>query len=516
MATTRPLMFVLLALLAAAPAGARPPDGRQVMATQDASDHVSDELDREIVQRVAENIETLRSTGQFRFQPKALTGLTWPMGPIPGIGSDWSGISNFVDLNPAFPNQVREYTCGTRSYDNAEGYNHRGIDYFIWPFPWHLMDTGAVDVIAAAPGILIEKRDGASDRSCSFNSPDNANYVIILHSDGTIARYLHMKRNSVTALPIGTQVAAGTVLGKVGSSGISTGPHLHFELRATNAVNAAVVDPYNGQCNAVNTAWASQRPYRDTRLNRISSHSAVPVFPQCPNTTDVPNFKDVFNPGDPITFVAAYRDLGRGMVTQFRLLRPNGTVHDSWTFDMAEEGDTPPFYSGAYWYWNKTLPANAALGLWTLEATLQGQVSRHTFRVGTTVPASGPFPNEVQGSWFNAATSGQGFTLEMVDDKRFILFFYGFGNAGEQLWLYGDYDPGRQTFGYGQPIDVPMYFVTGATWNNFTGSRTYTPWGNARITFQSCRAATVQLAGTTGTQTLTLGKLQTPLGLTCP
>ena len=63
------------------------------------------------------------------------------------------------------PSEIRDYTCGTRTYDTSAGYNHRGTDYFIWPFPWHLMDTAPVDIRAAVCGFL-----GSSRSSQSANS----------------------------------------------------------------------------------------------------------------------------------------------------------------------------------------------------------------------------------------------------------------------------------------------------------------------------------------------------------
>lgn len=58
------------------------------------------------------------------------------------------------------------------------------------------------------------------------------NLVKILHSDGSIGYYAHMKSTNVRP---GMTVGRGSVLGRVGSTGNSTGPHLHFEVRRNGA-----------------------------------------------------------------------------------------------------------------------------------------------------------------------------------------------------------------------------------------------------------------------------------------
>jgi murein DD-endopeptidase MepM/ murein hydrolase activator NlpD len=60
--------------------------------------------------------------------------------------------------------------------------------------------------------------------------------VFLDHGDGTQTRYAHLSRIDVR---VGEGVRQGDVLGLVGSTGASTGPHVHFELR----FDGRAVDP---------------------------------------------------------------------------------------------------------------------------------------------------------------------------------------------------------------------------------------------------------------------------------
>lgn len=100
---------------------------------------------------------------------------------------------------------------------------------------------GAIDIPAASNSSnVIAAKDGMVLKSGDCGSSSYGNCVLIEHGDGTQTRYAHMYDNSLT-VKIGETVKQGQVIGKVGSTGRSTGPHLHFEV----ILNGNRVDPLN-------------------------------------------------------------------------------------------------------------------------------------------------------------------------------------------------------------------------------------------------------------------------------
>ena len=63
------------------------------------------------------------------------------------------------------------------------------------------------------------------------NDVDYGNFVVLRHSDGLQTMYAHCSKLKVS---VGDDVQKGDVIGLVGSTGKSTGPHLHFEIRVNN------------------------------------------------------------------------------------------------------------------------------------------------------------------------------------------------------------------------------------------------------------------------------------------
>lgn len=123
------------------------------------------------------------------------------------------------------PNQGEVTTVfGVRRYYNgefAEDYYHRGVDYG---------GAQGSPVVAPAPGrvaLVGREADGFEI---------HGNTVGIDHGQGVLSILIHLSRIDVKE---GDMVRAGQVVGAVGSTGASTGPHLHWGLY----VNGQAVDP---------------------------------------------------------------------------------------------------------------------------------------------------------------------------------------------------------------------------------------------------------------------------------
>ncbi|MFI5638190.1 M23 family metallopeptidase [Streptomyces goshikiensis] len=98
--------------------------------------------------------------------------------------------------------------------------SHTGIDF-------HAASGTTVHAVGA--GTVVESGNGGA----------YGNNVVIKHNDGTYTQYGHMSSLSVS---VGQEVTAGQQIGLSGSTGNSSGPHLHFEAR-TGAQYGSDIDP---------------------------------------------------------------------------------------------------------------------------------------------------------------------------------------------------------------------------------------------------------------------------------
>jgi murein DD-endopeptidase MepM/ murein hydrolase activator NlpD len=261
---------------------------------------------------------------------------------------------------------IEDYQCNNRTYDS-----HRGQDINLYPFWWRMMDNNSVMAIAAAPGVLLSKTGHHFDKNCSCEEPPNI--VRILHEDGSVSSYWHLKRNSLTTKPDDAQIEAGEFLGFIGSSGCSSWPHLHFEVHDEND---NVIEPFSGTCNVKNTQtwWQNQRPYWDPQINRLMTHSAAPTIGTCPGE-EIVNAKNQFSSGDLFYTGIAFMDGQDNDEASCSLLRPNGTTEKTWTVTL---GTTR---SRDYKTTVHLLPSGNS-GTWTFRVVYRGRTYAHFFTVG--------------------------------------------------------------------------------------------------------------------------------------
>ena len=126
-----------------------------------------------------------------------------------GTGGAWLVPCNYTSITSPFGNRTSP-TSGASS-------NHQGVD----------LDTGTGwTVVASRAGIVTV---ASSNRSAG-------NYVQIDHQDGFRSIYMHLNSYCVSA---GQIVSAGQTIGTTGSSGITTGDHLHFGI----SFNGVYVNP---------------------------------------------------------------------------------------------------------------------------------------------------------------------------------------------------------------------------------------------------------------------------------
>ncbi|PZV35685.1 M23 family metallopeptidase [Mesorhizobium kowhaii] len=117
---------------------------------------------------------------------------------------------------------------------------HKGVD---WAAPV------GTPIVAAFDGEITFQGDGGG----------YGNLVKISHGNGRETRYAHMQKFAIAA-GVGTKVKAGDIIGYIGTTGLSTGPHLHFELYQ----NGEAIDPLGTV-----TAVASDDSAVETLTDRI-------------------------------------------------------------------------------------------------------------------------------------------------------------------------------------------------------------------------------------------------------
>lgn len=168
---------------------------------------------------------------------------------FPTSSEDYSTFYETAYYDHGAGSALDDWNCGSVTYNG-----HTGNDFGVGS--WSGMDAGR-DVTAAADGVVVSAHDGEFDR-CSTGSCGASNNITIEHADGKRTYYTHLKKWSVQVV-VGETVVCGQKLGEVGSSGNSTGPHIHFGAYTSGG---SIRDPFSGSCSSSTSYWTSQGSYR--------------------------------------------------------------------------------------------------------------------------------------------------------------------------------------------------------------------------------------------------------------
>jgi len=147
----------------------------------------------------------------------------------PGLdGYVWSGLVECTLDEPNMDGFFLPLECGKMakiSQGNFGDFSHQGQSAYAFDFSVPL----GTPLVAIADGTVAHMYNGTKPGDPCYNGGGKecnnaANYVSVLHNDGTRSIYAHL---SETFVAVGEKVPRGVAVGKSGSTGWSTGPHAH-------------------------------------------------------------------------------------------------------------------------------------------------------------------------------------------------------------------------------------------------------------------------------------------------
>ena len=103
-------------------------------------------------------------------------------------------------------------------------FSHTGN--FLYSIDFDLLGT---EFTAMRNGIVVFIKEDSNEGGADKSFEDEANFIWVLHSDNSIAKYVHLQQNGAI-VNLGDSVKAGDVLGYSGNTGYTSGPHLHVQV----------------------------------------------------------------------------------------------------------------------------------------------------------------------------------------------------------------------------------------------------------------------------------------------
>lgn len=158
----------------------------------------------------------------------AMAAAPYAMKPEAGVAADGPMapplIAQAEDMGP--PIRIIRFEAPVRGHDVNSRYGTRSLPGEAGPRLHAGIDIAAptgTPVLATSEGVVV---------STGYDRAGYGRYVEVRHPNGLRSFYAHM---SAVDVQTGDAVTGGQAIGKVGSTGYSTGPHLHFEIRRGGA-----------------------------------------------------------------------------------------------------------------------------------------------------------------------------------------------------------------------------------------------------------------------------------------
>lgn len=202
-----------------------------------------EEINREIEEAAQKYIDEFeKQTTTTTTAPPTSGRPDLPTNPKPSTTTTTQSTSNKLSLTYPVPSQTRI----TTAYGSAGYAGHTGVDFAC---------ASGSNVVAAESGVVIVSRDITSHAngscSCSYTGGgyhSYGRYIVIMHDkknakgEWVFTLYAH---NSSRLVEVDQRVTKGQLIAYSGSTGNSSGPHCHFEVRTPTSAYEHCVNPVN-------------------------------------------------------------------------------------------------------------------------------------------------------------------------------------------------------------------------------------------------------------------------------
>ena len=310
------------------------------------------------------------------------------------------------------------------------GFTYNGHDALDITVPNFAASDAGVPIFAAAAGTVNFVEDRQFDRCSRVEScSGNENWIRIEHANGFETRYVHIRRNSAL-VQNGQSVVAGQQIALMGSSGISSDPHLHFTVVEDGNVIETYQDPTR--------FWNNPLPYAGNGVRAIDwgfthQDQSLRQLVERPSDNDV--FFQSDGAGQQAHMWIQVHSLAATDTVNFRLFRPNGT---QWAnFNIAP--------NTVNWGWLEVffnLPAVPDTGAWNAVVTSNGNTLVSDSFVVRTAPTTETWEGAT-GNWFTGEnwfgtvppTAGEHARIVHDDGGARTITYNGISPILKSLWI---------------------------------------------------------------------------------